>query len=139
MAESKKIQYLNKDFDGFKQKLLEFAEIYYPNTYNDFSENSAGLMLVEMASYVGDVLSFYADSQVQENFVQFARQRNNLLSLAYNNGYFPQVTNASTATVEVFQLVPSTITGGSIEPDFNYSMIIDAGAQLLSGDNASAF
>ena len=139
MAESKQIQYLNKDFDGFKQKLLEFAEIYYPNTYNDFSENSAGLMLVEMASYVGDVLSFYADSQVQENFVQFARQRNNLLSLAYNNGYFPQVTNASTATVEVFQLVPSTITGGSIEPDFNYSMIIDAGAQLLSGDNASAF
>jgi hypothetical protein len=43
MAESKQIQYLNKDFDGFKQKLLEFAQIYYPNTYNDFSETSAGL------------------------------------------------------------------------------------------------
>ena len=90
MAESKQIQYLNKDFDGFKSKLLEFAEIYYPNTYNDFSENSPGLMLVEMASYIGDVLSFYADNQVQENFVEFAKQKNNLLSLAYNNGYFPK-------------------------------------------------
>ena len=130
MAESKQVQYLNKDFDGFKQKLLEFAEIYYPNTYNDFSENSAGLMLVEMASYVGDVLSFYADNQVQENFVEFATQKNNLLSLAYNNGYFPQVTNASTADIEVFQLVPSTITSGLVEPDFSYSIIIEEGAQL---------
>ncbi len=139
MAESKKIQYLNKDFDGFKQKLLEFAEIYYPNTYNDFSENSAGLMLVEMASYVGDVLSFYADNQVQENFIEYSKQRNNLLSLAYNHGYFPQVTNASTCNVEVFQLLPATIAGGSIEPDFNYSMIIDEGAQLQAGNSSGFF
>jgi hypothetical protein len=139
MAESKKIQYLNKDFDGFKQKLLEFAEIYYPNTYNDFSENSAGLMLVEMASYVGDVLSFYADNQVQENFIEYSKQRNNLLSLAYNHGYFPQVTNASTCNVEIFQLLPATIEGGSIEPDFNYSMIIDDGAQLQAGNSSGLF
>ena len=139
MAESKQIQYLNKDFDGFKQKLLEFAEIYYPNTYNDFSEESAGLMLVEMASYVGDVLSFYTDNQVQENFVQFAKQRNNLLSLAYNNGYFPQVTNAATAEVEVYQLLPSSIAGGSVSPDFNYAMIIDEGSQLQSSNNTEVF
>lgn len=139
MAESKKIQYLNKDFDGFKQKLLEFAEIYYPNTYNDFSENSAGLMLVEMASYVGDVLSFYSDNQVQENFIEYSKQRNNLLSLAYNHGYFPQVTNASTCNVEIFQLLPATIEGGSIEPDFNYSMIIDEGAQLQAGNSSGLF
>jgi hypothetical protein len=75
MAESKQIQYINKDFDGFKQKLLEFAQVYYPNTYNDFSETSPGLMLIEMASYVGDVLSFYGDNQVQENFFQFAKQK----------------------------------------------------------------
>ncbi len=130
MAESKQIQYLNKDFDGFKSKLLEFAEIYYPNTYNDFSENSPGLMLVEMASYIGDVLSFYADNQVQENFIEFAKQKNNLLSLAYNNGYFPQVTNAATVDIEIFQLLPSSITAGSVQPDFNYSLIIQEGAQL---------
>ncbi len=139
MAESKQVQYLNKDFDGFKSKLLEFAEIYYPNTFNDFSENSAGLMLVEMASYVGDVLSFYADTQIQENFVEFATQKNNLLSLAYNNGYFPQVTNAATADIEVFQLVPATITAGSIEPDFNYSLIIEKGAQLTAGAGQNNF
>jgi hypothetical protein len=139
MAESKQIQYLNKDFDGFKQKLIEFAQIYYPETYNDFSDTSAGLMLIEMAAYVGDVLSFYGDNQVQENFLEFAKQKDSLLALAYNHGYFPQVTYASTVNAEVFQIIPATIQSGLITPDFNYAMIIDEGAQLQSGNNTSQF
>ena len=139
MAESKQIQYLNKDFDGFKQKLLEFAQIYYPNTYNDFSETSAGLMLIEMASYVGDVLAFYNDNQIQENFLEYAKQRNNILSLAYNAGYFPQVTNASTVEVDVYQTIPATIDGGLVAPDFNYAMIVEEGAQIQSSNNTEVF
>jgi hypothetical protein len=139
MAESKQIQYLNKDFDGFKQKLLEFAQIYYPETYNDFSETSAGLMLIEMASYVGDVLSYYGDNQVQENFLEFAKQRDNLLALAYNHGYFPQVTNAATVDVDIYQTLPATTAGGLVQPDWNYAMILSEGAQLQSSNNTSVF
>ena len=139
MAESKQIQYLNKDFDGFKQKLLEFAQVYYPETYNDFSETSAGLMLIEMASYVGDVLSYYGDNQVQENFLEFAKQRDNLLALAYNHGYFPQVTNAATVDVDIYQTLPATTAGGLVKPDWNYAMILSEGAQLQSSNNTSVF
>ena len=139
MAESKQIQYLNKDFDGFKQKLLEFAQIYYPDTYNDFSDTSAGLMLIEMAAYVGDVLSYYGDNQVQENFLEFAKQRDNLLSLAYTHGYFPQVTTAATTGVDIFQLVPSTTAYGSVRPDYNYAMILANGAQIQSSNDSSVF
>ena len=139
MAESKEIQYLNKDFDGFKQKLLEFAQVYYPETYNDFSETSAGLMLIEMASYVGDVLSYYGDNQVQENFLEFAKQRDNLLALAYNHGYFPQVTNAATVDVDIYQTLPATTAGGLVQPDWNYAMILSEGAQLQSSNNTSVF
>jgi len=137
MATSKQIQYLNKDFDDFKLKLLEFAQTYYPDTYNDFSENSAGLMLVEMAAYVGDVLSFYTDNQIQENFLQFAKQRKNLLSLAYTHGYFPQVTNAATTDVDIFQIVPASTDSGRVQPDFNYAMILSEGAQIQSQTNTS--
>ena len=137
MATSKQVQYLNRDFDGFKQKLLEFAQTYYPNTYNDFSETSAGLMLVEMAAYVGDVLSFYTDNQIQENFLQFAKQRKNLLSLAYTHGYFPQVTNAATTDVDVFQIIPSSTDTGRVRPDFNYAMILSEGSQVQSQTNTS--
>ena len=139
MAESKQIQYLNKDFDGFKQKLLEFAQVYYPETYNDFSETSAGMMLIEMASYVGDVLSYYGDNQVQENFLEFAKQRDNLLALAYNHGYFPQVTNAATTNVDIYQTLPATTEGGLVQPDFNYAMILSEGSQIQSSNNTSVF
>ena len=140
MAEtSKNIQYLNKDFDSLKQKLIEFAEIYYPSTFNDFSNESAGMMLIEMASYVGDVLSFYTDNQIQENFIQYAKQRDNLLALAYSMGYTPQVTNASTVDVEIFQTIPSTTAAGTVQPDWNYAMIIEEGAQIQSANNTNIF
>ena len=139
MAESKEIQYLNKDFDGFKQKLLEFAQVYYPETYNDFNETSAGMMLIEMASYVGDVLSYYGDNQVQENYLEFAKQRDNLLALAYTHGYFPQVTNAAITDIEIFQIIPSTIESGLYRPDYNYAMILAEGAQVQSSNNTDVF
>jgi len=139
MPQAKNVQYLNKDFDSLKQKLIEFAEIYYPSTYNDFSEESAGMMLIEMASYVGDVLSFYTDNQVQENYVQFAKQRDNLLTLAYSMGYAPQVTNASTVDIEIFQTIPATTARGTVQPDWNYAMIIEEGVQLQSSNNTNVF
>ena len=69
----KDIKYLNKDFNSFRADLVEFARVYYPNTFNDFTDGSPGLMFMEMASYVGDVLSYYVDTQLQETFLDTAR------------------------------------------------------------------
>ena len=130
MPSSKKISYINKDFDTFKQQLITFARTYYPESYNDFTEASHGMMFIEQASYVGDVLSFYADNQMQENFVQFAKQRKSLLAAAYRGGYTPKVTAASSVVVDVYQILPSTIIFGQTVPDWNYALIIEQGAQL---------
>jgi hypothetical protein len=132
MANSKTVQYLNKDFDSLKAQLINFAQTYYPNTYNDFNEASPGMMLIEMASYVGDVLSFYIDNQIQENFLQFAKQRKNLLAQAYTFGYQPKVTKAASVVLSVYQVVPSTIASGQYEPDFNYALILEEGGKVSS-------
>ena len=63
---SKDIKYFGRDFDSLKKGLIDFARVYYPNTYNDFNEASPGMMFVEMAAYVGDVLNYYVDSQFKE-------------------------------------------------------------------------
>jgi hypothetical protein len=136
MTNTKSVQYLNKDFDSLKAQLLNFAQTYYPNTYNDFSEASPGLMLIEMASYVGDVMSFYIDNQIQENFLQFAKQRKNLLALAYNFGYRPKVTSAASAMMSIYQVVPSTLSGSQYIPDLNYALIIEEGARIASSYDA---
>ena len=132
MANSKTVQYLNKDFDSLKAQLINFAQTYYPNTYNDFSEASPGMMLIEMASYVGDILSFYIDNQIQENFLQFAKQRKNLLAQAYTYGYQPKVTKAASVILSVYQIVPSTLASGQYEPDFNYALILEEGSRISS-------
>ena len=136
MDNTKAVQYLNRDFDSLKAQLLNFAQTYYPNTYNDFSEASPGLMLIEMASYVGDVMSFYIDNQIQENFLQFAKQRKNLLALAYNFGYRPKVTSAASTMMSVYQVVPSTLSGSQYVPDFKYSLILEEGARIASNYDA---
>jgi hypothetical protein len=137
MVNNPTIQYLNKDFNTLKAQLINFSKVYYPNTYNDFSEASPGLMLIELASYVGDVLSFYLDNQIQENFLQFAKQKKNLLALAYNFGYIPKVTTASTVLLDIYQIIPSTFSSGEYEPDFSYSLIIEEGTQVQSNINSS--
>ena len=79
MAQVKKdVRYLNKDFSQFRANLIEFSKNYFPNTYNDFNEASPGMMFMEMASYVGDVLSYYTDNQLKESFLQSAGERGNV-------------------------------------------------------------
>jgi hypothetical protein len=54
----KDIRYLARDFGTLRQNLIDFARNYFPNTYQDFNEASPGMMFMEMAAYVGDVLSY---------------------------------------------------------------------------------
>ena len=87
---------------------------------------------MEMSAYVGDVLSFYLDNQIQENFVQFARQQNNLYTLAYMLGYRPKVTGAATVEVNIYQQVPSLLSGSEYYPDYSYTLLIKENTSLSS-------
>ena len=122
--QNKDIKYFNRDFQGLRNLLVDYTKTYFPNTYNDFSPSSPGMMFMEMAAYVGDVLSFYLDNQVQENYLQFARQSNNLFELAYMFGYKPNVTGVATTSIDFYQKVPSILSGSTYVPDFNYSLFI---------------
>jgi hypothetical protein len=103
MATIKDIKYLNKDFTELRSSLVNYAKTYFPTTYNDFTPSSPGMMFMEMAAYVGDVLSFYLDNQFQETYLQYARQTNNLYELAYMFGYKPNVTGV--ALTDIFLIL----------------------------------
>jgi len=133
MAANKNIKYINKDFTEFRASLIDYAKTYFPTTYNDFSPASPGMMFMEMAAYVGDVLSFYLDNQVQENYLQFARQSNNLFELAYMFGYKPKVTGVATTTVDFYQQVPSKLSGSTYVPDFDYALYINNNSTVTNG------
>jgi hypothetical protein len=137
MAENKDIKYLNKDFSTFKTDLIEYAKSYFPNSYNDFSAASPGTMFIEMAAYVGDVLSYYLDNQIQESFLQYAKQPNNLYTLAYMLGYRPKVTSAAVVDLDVYQTVLSVQSGADYLPDFGYALTIAEGMQVTPATDSS--
>ena len=128
----KNIQYINRDFSELRASLIDYAKTYFPTTYNDFTPASPGMMFMEMAAYVGDVLSFYLDNQVQETYLQYARQTNNLYELAYMFGYKPNVTQVATAPITFYQQVPAKLSGSTYIPDFDYALFINQNAIIQS-------
>ena len=134
MAINKDIKYLNKDFSGFRANLVDYAQTYFPTTYTDFDQSSPGMMFMEMASYVGDVLSFYLDNQVQENFLQYTKQTDNIFDLAYMFSYRPKVTGLASVEMEFFQEVPSKVKNGLTVPDFDYSMYVGSNTSISNSN-----
>jgi hypothetical protein len=135
----KDVKYLNKDFSQLKKSLVDFAKVYYPNTYKDFNEASVGMMFIEMAAYVGDVLSYYVDYQFKESMLVNSEERQNIIDSARSLGYRVKVSTPSVTSLDVYQLVPSkTDANGEIVPDLTYAQIIKPGMTAIS-DNGVSF
>jgi hypothetical protein len=133
------IKYINRDFTDFRSRLIEYARTYFPQTYNDFTPSSVGMMFMEQASYVGDVLSFYLDNQFQETFTQYAQQTNNVFELAYMFGYKPKTTGVAQTTVDFYQQLPSIDDGtGNYVPDYSFSITIGENT-VVTSQNGSSF
>lgn len=129
---ARNINYLGKDFVSFRQNLIEYAKTYFPNTYNDFNETSPGMMFIEMASYIGDVLGYYTDATLKESFIQYASDDANLFALANMLGYRPKTTSPAVTTLSVYQLCKADSAGNL---DTKYLLRISEGMQVTSKTN----
>ena len=103
----KEVRYVNRDFASLRANLVNYAKVYFPNTYNDFNESSPGMMFIEMASYVGDTLSYYIDEQFKETMLSFAEEKKTIYNIAQGYGYKPRQASPATVILDVFQTVPS--------------------------------
>ena len=136
--QDKDIRYLSKDYNSFKSQLLEFAQVYFPHQFNDFSEGTPAMMFLEMAAYVGDVLSFYTDTQLRESFLHLAQDTENLYNLAYSMGYKPKITTAASVDLEISHLVPSDPTN-NYEPDWNYALNVNKNSTFSSTEGTNFY
>ena len=130
MAVRKDIKYINRDFTELRNQLINYSETYFPTTYTDFSNTSPGMMFIEQAAYVGDVLSFYLDNQIQENFLQYSRQQSNIFDMAYMYGYKPKVTGLSTTIVDIYQQLPAKLVNNEYVPDYDYALYVNSNTSL---------
>jgi len=131
------IKYINKDFSSFRENLIEYSKTYFPKTYTDFNESSPGMMFIEMASYVGDVLSYYVDDSLKESLMLYAEDKKNVLALAEYLGYKPKVTSPAIGKLAVYQLVPKIGSGDTIKPDSKYYLRIKEGMAINSSEGTT--
>ena len=136
MAEYRDIKYVAREFSDYRQELIEFAKNYFPDSYNDFSPTSPGMMFIEMAAYVGDILSFYQDTQLQETFLQYAKDPGNLYTLAYMMGYRPKVSTVSEVKLDVTQNVAANPTTGT--PNWDQALVVNENAVITSTASGNA-
>jgi hypothetical protein len=132
------ISYISTNFDKIKQSLVDYSKYYYPNTFKDFSEGSVGMMFTEQVAYVGDILSFYVDSRLQESLINYAGERKSLINHARANGYKVKTTTPSQTILDVYQVVPSKINSlGEHEPDLSVVQNIKEGMTCQTSDSIS--
>ena len=131
----KSLKYLNKDFKSFRENLIEFAKTYFPKTHADFNESSPGMMFIEMASYIGDVLGYYIDDTLKESLMPYAEDKRNVLALSKYLGYKTKVTSPAVTELSIYQLVPSKYKSGSTsdyEPDTKFYLRVKEGMVATS-------
>jgi len=133
------VKYLSKDFASFRKNLIEYSKTYFPKTYSDFNESSPGMMFIEMASYVGDILSYYIDDSLKESLMLYAEDKQNVIALAKYLGYTPKVTSPAIVRMSVYQLVPAQGMGADVSPDSDYYLRIKEGMIIESTKSNTKF
>ena len=128
------IRYTSRSFETIKNDLLEHAQRYYPNFYNDFTDNSFGSMIFDSVSYVGDILSFYLDYQTNESFLETATSRNNLRKLASQMGYNYYGNPAVYGMATFYCLIPANSIG--LGPDLKFIPVLKKGSKITTSDGA---
>jgi hypothetical protein len=132
LATKKTVNYLGRDFGALRGNLIEFVKQYFPDTYKDFEDASPGMMLVELAAYVGDVLGFYLDENFKELYLDTAVQRKNIINGARLFNYKPVAAISSITEGEAYIVVPASGAAGSKVADPRYSPIISKGLRITS-------
>lgn len=128
----KEVSYLNKSFTDFKGDLITFVKNYYPTTWTDFNEANPGMIMLELAAYVGDVLSFYVDNQFKENLLAYAEEEGNIITIAQALGYKPKTIVPATAEVLISQIVPALGAEDGYIPDATYFLKIDKNSTVFT-------
>jgi len=139
MEVKKDVTYLNKDFGQFRKNLIDFTKQYFPTEYTDFNSSSPGMLFLELASYVGDVLSYYSDSNLKESLLTQATEASNIYDIATSLGYKAKNVVAANVTLDVFQLVPAIGTGDDVRPNYDYALNIKSDMRIKQDGGAAEF
>lgn len=129
MARNPQFDYSKRNFSDIRQELVNFVQQNYPDVITDFSDESVGMVLLELCAGVGDILSNNTDRVFQETQLPNAQLFSSILNIAKNLGFKIDNRKASVSIADFTVLAP--VRGDSV--DVEYLPLIRAGAQVNGG------
>ena len=136
----KDVNYIGREFSTIRANLIEFAKQYFPTAYNDFNESSPGMMFIEMAAYVGDILNFYIDNQFREALLHSAEEKKNIFKIVQSMGYTPSLSSPATVIADFTVEVPAlTIDDDNYRADLNYAPVLSADSLFNATNTGTQF
>lgn len=78
------------DFETLRKSMIDYIKLYYPEDFNDFTESSEYIALIDLIAFLGQNLAFRTDMNARENFLDTAERRDSILKLAKLISYNPK-------------------------------------------------
>ena len=98
------------DFETLRKTMIDYLKVYYPEDFNDFIESSEFIALIDLIAFMGQSLSFRADLNARENFIDTAERRDSILKLARLISYNPKRNLPATGFLKVDSVISTEVT-----------------------------
>ena len=136
MAENK-LLYLNRNFNDYKQSIIDITRQYYPDVFANINDASVGAWLIDILSDIGDNLNYHIDRNVQETYLDSAREFSSLKDMARTNGLRIPYKKAALVEIELSCNIPLYTQGstgdGDMTADESYCPYIKRGTLFSNG------
>lgn len=136
MAENK-ISYLNRNYEEYRNAIIQNARKYYPDVFANIDDASIGQFLIDVISDIGDNLNYHIDRVFQETSLGSAKEFNSLQDIARTNGLKIPYKKAAMVEIELSCVLPLTNdtanTNGEMMADEAYAPIIKRGTKFSNG------
>lgn len=137
MAE-RKISYLARNYDDYRNAILDITRKYYGDVFDNMNDASVGSWIVDIVSDIGDNLSYNIDRAYQETSIDSANDVNSLFDMARTSGC--KITGKKAAIVEVelscelpLNRQGTTSDGDLSQADESYAPIVKRGTLFSTG------
>ena len=78
------------DYETLRKSMIDYLRTYYPEDFNDFTESSEFIALIDLIAFMGQSIAFRSDLNARENFIDTAQRRDSIFKLARLISYTPK-------------------------------------------------
>jgi len=78
------------NFETIRKTFVDYLRQHHPETFNDYTESSEYIALLDLMAFMGQSLAFRSDLNTRENFLDTAERRDSVNNLATLVGYTPK-------------------------------------------------